>query len=334
MDNRLLSLQDYEKNQLGSWTITMTNTSSLWNEPENAQKAQKVIVSLYQELVEKLPGLLVLRAFIITSNVIEEYDRLLEGTGRRAKVDRPRDGMLAAKVLTWGECSNKDNYYGAIVIDERICAAATFDDSSECKALIVHEFTHVAEGYFTSRFINNKKEDIYHNEWEKIVFSDATGLFSEYFAQLVSYPYYKEQSVLEEHINYLITHLTSVNKFLNNEIAEYRYHADMNRLWPKVISELSRIFDQIGRSIGLLVCFNNEMYEPAWNCFINKIKQINPLWVPVINEFRDALTSFDITNLERTTFDPICNAIKSGYNAAGFIPETLKDGTLYIHVPF
>lgn len=333
LDNRMITLEDFEKQQLGSWVLAINNASDAWNNPENFEKLQNTLVSLYQEIVEKLPGLLILRGIIVTSNVLAEYDRLLSGTSRKARVDAPRAGVIAGKVLTWGDCNSAESYFTVIVIEEHICASAIFEDELEGKALIIHEFAHVAEGYFTSSAIGKRKGDIYHNEWEKIRFSIATSVFSEYFAQLTSYPYYKSQETLASHINHAIEFLQSVTDYLNQEISKYRFHAQMNQLWPKSVSELSRVFDQFGRSIGLLVCIDDENRESMWNKFVSDVDRINPLWVPVVNELRDSLVNFEFVNINESTFTPLTEAIQNGFNATGVIPEILKDSSLYIHVP-
>ena len=325
---KLPTLVDFEQNKLGTYSVATINGSPFWNESENFRKLNDTIVALYNEVAQKLGAIAVLRAVVITSDVIKEYDRLLEGTVRKARIDVPREGLLGGKVLKWGKCETEENYYAAIVIDERICIDA-FENDNEGKALIVHEFTHVAEGFITRKVKGSQSEDIYTYEWEKIKYSKAATVFSEYFAQIMAYPYYPNKEVLQEHINHAITFLKSVNDFLNGEIEKYRRHADMGRLWPIAIAELSRVFDQIGRSIGLLVCIEDD--HNIWNNFLEQIEAINPLWVPVIQEFMRNLSS--ITNFERYSLEAICEAIEIGFKAAGIIPEVLENGNLYIHVP-
>jgi hypothetical protein len=46
---------------------------------------------------------------------------------------------------------------------------------------------------------------------------------------------------------------------------------------------------------------------------VKKIEEVNPLWVPVMNEFRDALTNFDLENFEKSTFNSICTVVQNGY---------------------
>jgi len=329
-ENRLLSLLDFEKNNIGTFTLTITNGSSFWNKSENLKRLNGILVILYNKIAEKIPTLAVLRAIVVTSDVLSEYDRLLEGTTRRSRVNAPREGILAGKVLTWGKRETDENYYAAIVLDEKICIAA-FEDDNEGKAMIVHELAHVAEGFITRNIRGSKSEDIYNHEWEKIKYSKATTVYSEFFAQIMAYSYYPNKEVLQDHIDHAITFLRSVTDFLSSEIAKYRWHADMNRFWPLTVSELSRVFDQIGRSIGLLVCIDDENNEAAWKSFIDQIEAINSSWVPVMEEFKYALLT--INNFEGNSFDPLCDAIDHGFNATGLIPQILEDGTFYIHVP-
>lgn len=334
MDNSMLTLQDYEKNKPGSWTLTIQNASNFWNQDANAQKLCDLMGSLFKEIDEKLPSVCVLRVIIVTSSVIEEYERLLSQTSRKARVDSPREGYLGGKVLFWGIPGKIDTFHSAIVIDEKFCAAALVEQSDECIAMIVHELAHIAEGYITHTALGEYKEDIYLGEWEKIKFSKANSVFSEFFAQIIAFPYYQNQETLQHHIDHAVDHLKTVTAYLDQEIARYRWHANMGELWPKAVAELSRVFDQIGRSLGLLICIHDEPGETAWKNFIDKIEEVSPKWVPVINEFRDALTNLEIETIDRSMFSPICKVVEHGYHAAGFVPELLEDETLYIKVPF
>lgn len=329
--NGLSTLKNYEKNMLGSWTLSINNGSSCWENPDNVQKINRLFLSLFEELSKKLPALIVLRAIVVTPDVIQEYDRLLEETERKARVDLPRAGLVIGKVLTWGSCENLENYFALIVINEGVCISSVFEDDSESKCMIAHELAHIAEGYVTRNVKGNEKEDIYQHEWEKIRFSKAANVYSEFFAQIIAYPYYTNKNILQKHINYAIALLDSATVFLNHEITKYRKSADMGRLWPISVSELSRVFDQIGRSIGLLVCIDYEENESSWNTFIEQVKEVNPSWVAVIEEFRSALLAID--KIEQDSFNPLCEAINHGFIAAGLAPEILEDGVLYIHVP-
>lgn len=329
MENKvkLPTLKDFEEKSFGTWTLV--NVSPVWNESENFNNLKTLLITLYEETVKILPDLRVLRAIVVTSDVVSEYDRLLEGTPRKSRVDAPRNAWLAGKVLTWGKCENQDNYYSVIVIDEKICIDA-FDDNKEGKATIVHELTHIAEGFMNRNLKGNRDEDIYTQEWERLKFSKATTVFSEYFAQIVAYSYYPNREVLQKHINFAVTFLKSASELLNDEIGKHRIHTDVSKLWSLATSELFRVFAQIGRSIGLLVCIDKETNEATWQCFIGKIEEINPLWVPVVEEIRCALVN--INDNERESFMPICDAIEHGFRTAGFIPEILEDGRLCIHI--
>jgi len=333
MSNHLLTLQDYEKNELGTWTLSISNGSEWWNNPENFDKVNEIIKSLFKEVSEKLAAIYVLKAIVVTSDVLEEYDRLLSGTTRKARVDSPREGLLTGKVLTWGNAKNMETYNALVVIDEQICAALTLEEDSVSKALIVHELAHVAERYCTRSVCADLDEDIYLYEWEKIRLSKAKSIFSEYFAQLAAFPYYRNKEDLKSHIYHALDYLKIVKEYLDDEINKYRYSNNMNELWPKAVAELSRVFDAIGRSIGLLSGFRDQ-FEQEWSNFANEIDKIDSSWTVVFNDLLNALINFKYENINKDAFTEICNAIDKGFKAAGFVPEIRKDGSLFIHVPF
>lgn len=313
------------------FTLTAVNASPFWNNPENFKKINDIIVKLHKEVTNIFNTLIVLRAVIITSDVIKEYERLLTDSKRNTTMSKPRTGtiVIAGKIFKWGKCESIENYYAAVILDEHICVGA-FENDNECKALIVHELAHVAEWYITKNVKGNKLNDTYNNEWERIKYLKATDMFSEYFAQIMAYPYYPNNDVLQEHVDFIISILKSANQFVNNEITKYRIHADMNKLWTSAGKELSRVFDQVGRSLGLLECIenNNERY----NEFLVQINSINPSWVSVIQEAAKALKNFASSD-NNFSPDALTKVIEKGFNASGFIPEVITGGKIYIHVP-
>jgi len=139
MANALPSLKDYGKKGFGF--------VGFLDDSKNLQRLTKIIVSLFREIAKEFFELNVLRAVIATSNVIEEYNRLLLEISRKTRLEAPRERMLVGKVLTWGDCDSPETYFVVVIINEAQCASAVLED--EGKTYIAHEFAHVAEGFYT-----------------------------------------------------------------------------------------------------------------------------------------------------------------------------------------
>lgn len=327
----LPTLKSLEECQLGNLTITTSNASGFWAENNTLNKFVEILIPLYKEVMEISSSLSVLRAIIITNDVVKEYDRLLEGTDRKARVNPPREGMLAGKVYTWGKEETAENYYAVLVLHESTCIG-TFNENDPGKALIIHELVHVAEGFETRNIIKDKNEDIYTHEIEKLNRLKAKTIVSEFIAQKIACSYYPNMLTVQEHVDFLIDIIKNTNDYLDNEITKYRFNKNIKELWAITVAELSRVFDQIGRSLGLIVSIEGEDGEKIWNLLISKIQQISEDWGEVIKEFKESL--FAITTLELEQYNSLCTIIDKTYTIVGVIPECRTDGSFYVHVPF
>lgn len=173
------------------------------------------------------------------------------------------------------------------------------------------------DDYFKSHEIGFQEPPTIDN-WKGIKLAIAESIWSEFFANTIASKYFEEDS--DSFISLGIDILQGSLLRIQQQIKIFRINNNIVDLWNLTTDELSGLFNQFGRSIGILV--GNQYENNKTAAFMRNIAVISQKWLRIsknlINELKillkkDKLDMYCFTNLE--------NIIEQGFHTFGIYPQ-------------
>lgn len=320
MSQSNIDIKDYEKNRFGEFSIISIDGEPGWNLQVNIEANKKLFKDLISIVEQKYPYMGVLRLIVITSDVHKTYNKIIKSIDGKREITAPIGGnLIAGKAFRWGNINsnNFEEYYAAIVLNEQFVAGALFNDEVGL-AMLTHELAHVAEGVFEDLSLGIDNVDALKvDEWDKLKFSIARSMNSEYRANIMAFPFLEDKhDVLWESILETIQYLELNRDFMFQKVMEYQYHSDLYRLWVEVVDPIYRSFSGIGRAIGFL----KGLDKSYWDEFAKLVKELDVEWGNLITKLRDQLYGIDAEEYKRESFEKLADAAEEGFAIMGFKP--------------
>ena len=124
--------------------------------------------------------------------------------------------------------------------------------------------------------------------------------------------------------------LDDSNREIMQEIAEYRIHADLDRLLGFVLMRIEALVAHLGRCLGAIK--ESQINNPSngyFHEFINEIRSISTLWANTTEEIYNLLSG-EIINIEQ--FKQLSEISIKYLHAFGLFPKRRPSGDLWIDV--
>lgn len=328
-------LEKFEKNKLGKFSIVSSNAEPGWKLKGNVDAVKRIFKRLAKNISRRYPAVEVLRLAIITSDVTKEYNKIAKIIGKSEIIDPLGGRMIAGKGFSWGneDVNNLREYYSGIILNEEFVAQAVFGEGLGL-ALLAHELTHIGESIEYERCLGTIGDNICVNEWDKTKKFIASSLNGERAANFMACPYIKgDQNLLIEQIFEPCGYLTQCRNYLIKAYQAYEENKDKISFYSNSISPTSRIFDAIGRSIGLIEELGEKERECVWERFVQEIARVDYEWAGLTIELRKQLQIIG-NEYPREEFDKLEELVGKGFRIMGFEPHYENDGEFKVKLLF
>lgn len=159
----------------------------------------------------------------------------------------------------------------------------------------------------------------------------AWGAWSEYFALRTSALTLPKDSDLL--IPFLIDVVEDTKEKIQEDISDYRFHGDMNRLFPKFEERVYFLIKMAATVIGNIhgvKGLTDEMYS-KFKGGLFKESYFNDTWKNLWDALSEIYNTYPNWS-GLADLDPVSNVVKETWNMFGIYPEMTEKG-LYIHVP-
>ncbi|MGE7430699.1 hypothetical protein ACQKLM_21615 [Bacillus thuringiensis] len=239
-----------------------------------------------------------------------------------------------AKVLNYISGSRKRC---AIFIDKEIIGCL-YDKDVQPLAIntIHHELCHVHDYFYKNKLFSS--EDRTFNDYLLgRLYDNSWGLWSEYFALRKSASTIPLGSDLD--IPFLKELVELISSEIEQHIKEYRFDADINKLFSIVDSKVSFLLTMtvtcLGRIHGL-GDYDEDMLEGTAEIDFKNLfgkNEFNETWKNLWIELEGIYNKYpDWSGME--VFEGLNEIVLKTWNLFGIFPEKTKENELYIDVPF
>lgn len=291
----------------------------------DAQQWANAVQQTILQMREYIPACVIVRLVVVANDVPQEVRRWQAQLGQAQLPLDEASGMVAGKTFVWGD-GEPDTTFGVVIIRETLAAEILEKGElpSVSRATLVHEFAHVHDDFMRLRQFGpetNPKCD----DWAGIRHSIALFAWTEYFAELTS---------CREHPDGALQNSVSLAKDLTCRAleciddAKAQYHEDRNMglLWSVACDELSKVFNQFARAIGLATGLGENLTEEALRSV-----GIESVWNEMLLELQESLRKIESLDGLPAALSKIENIIESGFNNLGLYPEP-EGGRLRVRV--
>jgi hypothetical protein len=248
----------------------------------------------------------------------------LVALNRPADVVYTPEGLFAGKALIWGN-GEIESSYGILFIHEIVAMSILEDDEEGCAAL-VHELAHFEENLLLKTDNENKFKGVKTDDYEGLCSCYAGCVFGEFFAEFAAAPYYRTKEKVDSHLDLTIQMIKGSKERLGAAVQEFRETEKIDILWGITLEELSRLFNQFGRTLGLLQGLKETGAFDLADEFFAKVDCIDGYsWEPTLRELDTALASvMEIAYSETFNVESLSilyDFIEEGFFVAGFLLE-------------
>jgi len=306
----------------GAINLSIHNGYSIWGENENGNRLLEIVLKLIQNSNDM--GIVlcsILRQVIVTCDIsilVKELGNQLNEPWRVSS-----DGVIG-QALFWGD-GTIESTFGVIIISQDI-AVDLISENSGVKdlalGLLIHELAHIHD-YFYYLINYGPNPTPTQDDWASHRLFFARSLWGEYFAESVAYPYLKTIS-FQHNIDLSVRLIENGVKQIKNEIFAFGSHKIVAKVWAKAEFELSSVFNQLGRSLALLV--SDKMItgnEDIINHFLFEIYSISSDWEQIIRNLLIVLETSE-QKLDQRIIDSIGEQVDNAFRIVGLEPYKNK----------
>ncbi len=316
----LPSKESVEASPFGSLSLSLVRIPSWWTEENRIDRLREAIERLYTSVKEEYDLILEpLRLVIITGAFQDEAARWQQQLNQPEGTSASAEGVAVAKTLNWG--TEVPGVYSVIIMEEGL-ASGLLDQDPTATATFVHELAHVHNDLLVGHLLGPAPLPR-NDDWDGIKRSIADNLWAEFFCEFVAYAY-AEENWLDRSVGLSVDLLNGVQQRINGAIDKYWSDRDMGALLDQAM-ELGDVFNQLGRSLGLLHHAKLDGHDHQEQ-FFTKVEEVSPAWRAVVQDLSEELERQTHLTWEMTRFDGLTDIVERGYWAAGLRPVRLTHG--------
>lgn len=199
---------------------------------------------------------------------------------------------------------------------------------------LYHELSHI---YYNEIIKNKYKEEIKSFELSNnlIVNSNIFSyvIWEEYFVSRELIPYLFGD--VDCYMEILTSHYENMSKDLEEEIAKYRYHADIDVLFNSAKEKVTLLATYMSYSLGMIAGLMANYEDVSKEEFDNKIKERTPklfdIWNALWSGYNILYDSFPNLNLDN--LNTVSEQVIEMYKCFGIYLEINENNRLYVNVP-
>lgn len=313
----------------GSWELSIYGSSSIWGDKNNVKRLKDMLSRIFNEISEKFVFVNILRKVVITPTIKEEADNYERLLGRPvANYQNKEEGSYGGITLIWGDGKELQSTYGIVLWLEG--AARMSLDNEEWVSTFAHELGHLCEDVILKNILGDKKLYYRTNDWNGIKQHFARSIFGEFFAEAIATPYHSKENI-KSCIELGVTTLNNVTMRLQKNVEEFRDHQEIDHLWRIALEEMSWLYNQFGRSLGVIWKLRDENSD-LWDYLFASIKNSNPIWIPLLKDLMEELTRIMEKDWDETLLNEIIEIVEEGFYNVGLITQLDDEGKLRIKV--
>ena len=325
MDTELLTRSSVESTQGGGLTISLVNVANGWAEEQRLPRLQNAIASVIDEVQTLIPFWAVTRLIEVASDFQSEVVRWQRELGEPEGVTIGEYGEAHGKVLVWGD-GGLESTYAVVILSEPIALSfieGEIRNQAYSRAVLGHELAHVHDE-FVYRRVFHQPPPHDQGSWTGLCHTLAYITWSEFFANFTAYRFHKQLGIDGDVLRpaALIRHITLET---SKRISFYRLDADMPKLWFPSLGDMSQLFAQSARSLGLLVVAQIGGHDRLSELFAS-CDQISLDWGQVV---RQLVEEFQINLKEPWSAKMLCGiekVIEDAFHLVGLYPTDTKNG--------
>jgi hypothetical protein len=313
----------------GTFSVSI-HGCQLWAEDNQANKFCARLGELFQIAVADVSIQPTALRLVTVSNefpteVAYWQDQLSEPCG----VTSNAAGTAVGKTLVWGG-SEVQQMYGVIVLDEPI-AFGILKGLSVAETTFMHELAHVDDSAMQLLEFG-EEPSLKSSDWNGIRKAISRSTWSEFFAEAAAYRFCKTSRVEEAHTRGLEM-LKECLRTIQLAICNYRTSRNLGELWQSAGNDLSIAFNQIGRSLGVMVEARADPPGGLPN-FANELGRLAAGWDTVVVDLARELSALTrVERFQQKDFVAIESIVERGFNLAGLFPRPTEHGLL-VDAPF
>lgn len=330
MDNQIFNKESVEKIPPGTISISLQNVNEYWAVNDNAQKVADALVTLIHELRDekRIIALSIVRLIIFTSNLSDIVSYWSEQLNVSSHITRHELGEVASKIMDWGE-GELETIYAVIIIKEENAYYLLHEDPSVQavgKHIVTHELAHLDTQFLLKDVFENTRM----SRMEYLRYRLAYDIWAEFYAEYASRDYLSE-TYIQNAPNMLYQLLNQEIKAINQEIKDYRSHADIEKLWNFVEDRLFILIAQTGRCLGAICGAPNKKLN--LDLFIKSLNEICIPWASVTQDVINQISQ-DGVYTSKESYGRLGDIVMKYFEGVGLFPELRLDESFYVHVPF
>ena len=321
--------ESVEAMPFGNISINIVGSQFWENEGYVKQLLEVVQHTLNQAINEKKLRCESLRLIVVAADFPKEVIRWQQQiTGEATGVSSSPEGEAFGKTLIW-YTDKTESPYAIIILKEEV-AWWLINGDLLGSAVLIHELAHVHADYLLYHSNIPQVTATRLNDWAALQQAIAQWIWSEFFASFVAHPYLRDR--IDAAVTGGIDRLQGVHQRVTQEIAAYRNHGDMGKLWSFVVTELSDGLLELGRTIGILTAARHNG-DNHFDQFLAEIDKVSSSWGLAVRRLAVGLAGLeDQEQFSLESFDRLCEVVQYAFRAMGLYPEPRQAG-LWVEVP-
>jgi hypothetical protein len=315
----------------GNLTLSIIG-SALWAEEDRARRLNDTITDIINLVDEegRIPASHVLRLLVVASDFPTEVAKWQQQLGQAEGISSEN---TAGKTLSWGS-GEPESTYSVITLSEGV-ALGLIEGDTKLKSIaiqtLIHELAHVHTDYLFLRLFG--PPSLEQSDWAGIRQFIALSTLAEFFSESIALLYVEDYEFFEEFVSLGTTILQDAQQQIEQGILTFQKDRDIVQLWKLAVYELSKAFNQLGRSIGYLAAARHAGND-CFNQFFEDVNRLSPLWESVVGQLVDELdTLANQENWDLDSFNGLYDIIEQGFLAAGIQPRPLDQGLEVLYRP-
>ncbi len=298
----------------GRLALSMNNVSSVWNN-DRAKTLYDIMHEIIESVREEIIGSWILRLVVVTSDYVTEVNKWRQELNEAWIA--PSEGAIG-QTLVWGNGHPKTTW-AVIVLSEQVAEALLkVDIVAFGKQVFIHELAHVHDDLYYLQYIGSLPTSA--GDWANLRQFIARSVWAEYFSESFAYLQVKDDFNFDENVSYTIPLLQKARMEIEREVLALQTHRDTSKVWAVAVDHLSAAFNQLGRSLGLLVAHQQVNGDSGQlEDFFEKTDGVSQAWGQIARKLLDEFVNArPLSGLEG--FNVIGELIDDGFRAFGLEP--------------
>ncbi len=302
---------------LGNFMLYI-NGSSIWGVEDNLEKLSSKLNNIWRQSMHntRIFACGILRYVGVTSDVKSEVSRWAEQLGENWKIT---SDQAVGQTFTWGDGEPETTY--AVVLLSEVIALALLEESNEPVRTFIHELAHIHDNF---RFIRTFGHSpiIVPGEWETIRQFLAHSTWAEFYAESTAFSDAAED-MISPYITYTVALLDKAISLIQNESISYKTHLNLGLVWATALEQLSGVFNQFGRTLGLIFSQTqlDDGHVKQLYLFFDEVTSLSKKWGEVASQLHHELIKLnEITQWQSEAFGILSNMVDNGFRACGLEP--------------